>query len=106
MAESYHSGGPGFGRGFSFGRINVRRCGKEDMFDKPNGEHDISFQQGVIAMGVEKNKLIDAEDIWMEKAKFEGIKCSMCGSTISYGDRELYFRENMCGSCHSSMMKE
>ncbi len=76
------------------------------MLDKPNAEHDISFQQGVIAMGVAKSKLIEAEDRWMDKARFEGIKCGMCGSTISYGDRELYFREKMCGSCYSSLMKE
>ncbi len=43
------------------------------MLDKPNAEHDISFQQGVIAMGVAKSKLIEAEDRWMDKVRWSYI---------------------------------
>ena len=40
-------------------------------------------------MGQEKSRLIEAEDRWLAKAQAEGLKCSMCSTTIPYGDREV-----------------
>ena len=57
-------------------------------------------------MGREKEAQIRAEDNWMAKANAEGYACSMCGVTIPYCDREVYFSTGMCGHCDGVLSKD
>jgi len=57
-------------------------------------------------MGLEKDRLIEAEDNWLRKAKAERLSCSACGITIPYCDREVYFSTGRCGHCEHELSKD
>lgn len=57
-------------------------------------------------MGRAKEEQIEAEDNWMSKARSEGIRCAVCGSTINYGDRETFYETQKCGPCENVWSKD
>lgn len=58
-------------------------------------------------MGQEKSRLVEAEDNWISKARAERVACEICGATIPYSDREVYYSTKMCSSCeHNSNTDE
>ena len=57
-------------------------------------------------MGGEKERRIEAEDNWREKAKAENLRCGMCGSLIEYDDRDIYFMTRNCSWCEHILNKD
>lgn len=39
-----------------------------------------------------------ASERWSRKAKFEDLRCSICGELISYEDREIYLKTEKCAT--------
>lgn len=53
-------------------------------------------------MGREKERMIQAEDNWNDKARHQDIYCPKCGALIEYHDREIYFAKGHCGVCQDN----
>ena len=53
-------------------------------------------------MGREKNDQIAAEDRWKKKALNEGLSCKVCGRSIEYDEREIYFETGRCSTCENT----
>ena len=57
-------------------------------------------------MGREKEAIIERQDHWMMKARSEGLRCSVCSSTIPYDERDVFFETQMCGWCAHQDVKD
>ena len=53
-------------------------------------------------MGREKNEQVTAEERWRAKARNENICCEICGRTIEYDERDLFFSTKKCSNCEST----
>ena len=50
-------------------------------------------------MGTEKDKQLEQEEAWSNKARAEDLRCSVCSLQVPYGDRDIYFKTRMCAYC-------
>ncbi len=50
-------------------------------------------------MKLEVKSVKDRQDAWEAKAFAEGIRCGRCGTTIPYGEQNIYFERGICGWC-------
>ena len=57
-------------------------------------------------MGIEKGEIIEKEEAWKAKAKFEKLKCSECSITVPYGDREIFYETGKCAYCNHLLNKD
>lgn len=56
-------------------------------------------------MGREKDRLLQAEDDWLQLARHKGYICKSCQLSPPYCDRETFFRTGMCGYCDNMEKK-
>ena len=50
-------------------------------------------------MEADRDDPIAAQNRWNALALKKGYRCSRCGTTPPYGERELYFETGKCGFC-------
>jgi hypothetical protein len=52
-----------------------------------------------------KDEVERTEERWDHVAEDEGHECGICGASIIYDERDVYFRSGFCAACESNWSK-